>query len=218
MSSATVTVQGRAVVAGEPDEADIRLSLSSVRNTRDEALSEVAQQSDELERILDELDIPESARRTSGLRVAAETEYDGTTKKTVHRGYRASNVMTLRLAEHATIGALLRQASRRLLPDISGPYWRLALDNPAYTEACTQAALDAKRKADAYASALGVRLGPVQRVSDPEVNYGMRGGFEYHDHLKLMSDASPDPSIEVHRGELDVASVVEVTFSLEQPG
>lgn len=217
MSSATVTVRGRALVSGQPDEARITLKLSAIRNAREEALAHVAQESDELEHILDELQIPDEARHTTGLNVNEETEYDGTTRRYIHRGFAASNAITLKVREPSQLGRLVQEATRRLAPEISGPYWELALDNPAHADACAQAARDAKRKAEAYATALGVRLGPVQRVSDPDVSFATRGGFGYHEHIAPMSVDNQliGPEIEVHAGNLDVASAVEVTFVLE---
>ena len=44
---------------------------------------------------------------------------------------------------------------------MAGPRWWIAPDNPARVEACRQAAAEAKRKAEAYADALGLRLGAV---------------------------------------------------------
>lgn len=213
MPGATVTVRGQAIVTGQPDEARVFITVSSRRPTPEEALREVANQSEELERILNELSIDESARRTSGASVAADSEYDGQAKRYVHLGYRASNQVNVRLGEGDRIGRLIREVTDRIGAQILGPEWHLALTNPAFTEAARSAAEDAKRKAEAYASALGVRLGTVERVSEPYIS------SRRHDYLVDASPAaysSPDPEIEIHEGTLDVAGAVEVTFNLDQ--
>lgn len=49
----------------------------------------------------------------------------------------------------------------------SGRFWQLDPDNPVYTEARRLAAEDARRRADAYASALGLGIGAVEWLAEP---------------------------------------------------
>ena len=214
MSAATVTVRGQAVVSGQPDEARVAVVVSSRRPTPDEALSDVSADSEELERILGELAVDETVRRTSGASVTADTRYDRDTHRDVHLGYRATNQVTVRLNEARLVGKLLHEVTNRIGAQVQGPHWQLALTNPAFTEAARQAAEDARRKADAYAAALGVRLGTVERVSEPHVS-AHRYDFPMEEPV-VASLAAPEPQIEIHQGALDVTGAVEVTFNLEQ--
>lgn len=49
---------------------------------------------------------------------------------------------------------------------VNGPAWTIAPDNPAHAAACQEAALDARRRAEAYAEALGARVGAIVAVRD----------------------------------------------------
>ena len=49
---------------------------------------------------------------------------------------------------------------------LNGPTWQLKDDADAVREAQREAVLDARRRAEGYAEALGVRLGPLQRLTD----------------------------------------------------
>ena len=214
MDSATVTVRGHAVVPGTPDQARLALELKSLESTPQAALAHVAERSEELERILDELEIAQKSRSTSGISVHEEREYEG--RRYVHRGYTASNQISIKLDDEALVGKLMREATNRSQARVSGPWWQVALDNPARAEACRQAAADARRKAEAYVNALGARLGAVASVAEPGL-----GRFEpNYDRSDMMASsdrmADSDQPVEVHAGDLDISAMVEVVFWIEQ--
>lgn len=212
---ATVTVRGRSSVPATPDEAVLRLLVTALEPSAAGAQSAVAERSQRLERALDDLGIPEVARFTSGLAVGEERDWkDG---RQVHRGFRASSSIRLRLTDPGPIGALLRIAVEEAGAEIVGPQWQVARHNPAVAEACRQAGLDARRRAEAYADALGVRLGAVASATEPEVKDGLRGEVfgQSFDHAAALESA---PAVDVHPGELDVGATVDVVFLLETRG
>jgi uncharacterized protein YggE len=106
MDSATVTVRGHAVVPGTPDQARLALELKTLESTPQAALAHVAERSEELERILDELEIAQKSRSTSGISVREEREYEG--RRYVHRGYTASNQISVKLDDSTLVGELMR--------------------------------------------------------------------------------------------------------------
>jgi uncharacterized protein len=98
---------------------------------------------------------------------------------------------------------------------VSGPWWHVAAENPARLEACRQAASNARGKAEAYAEALGTRLGALADVSEPAALVGPAG---YRAQQAAFGPLMPDgPEIPVESGELDVRASVEVTYAVE-PG
>ena len=215
MTTENIVVMGHAVVPGEPDEARLEVRLSALRNTPAEALAEVAKDSQELQGIFSELSIGSERRTSTGISVNAENEYDGTLKRYIHKGFRASSGTTLRLEDAALVGKLVGDVTRRTGGEVHGPRWQIALENPARVEACRAASADARRKADAYATALGARLGVVLLVAEPGL--GVRS-FGPGNEMQVSSEmaAPPDLDIEVDVGSLDVRASVEVTFSIEQ--
>jgi uncharacterized protein len=117
----------------------------------------------------------------------------------------------VRLTDAEIASRLIGAATRRVEAEVSGPYWRVALGNPARQEACRQAAVDARRKAEAYADALGVRLGALIRVGEPSSSRYERGEM-----LTLSRASHAEPDIGIEAGEMDVGATVEVTFLIEQ--
>jgi uncharacterized protein len=80
---------------------------------------------------------------------------------------RAWNQVVVRVGDASVVGELIAGAVDRGA-QVSGPAWTIATNNPARVEACKEAALDARRRAQAYADALGVRVGALVAVRDPE--------------------------------------------------
>ena len=194
---------------GKPDEGIWMIELSSLDATPDAALVEVGVRSEQLDRLLDELEVPRDKRSTTG--VTVQEEFDYTEGKQTHRGYRAQNLVTVRLEQATVAGRLIQESIARAKANVRGPTWWIAPDNPARVEACRRAAAEAKRKADAYASALGLRLGPVVEVREPATP----GELPRPGVMRTMAASS---TVEVDPGELNVGAQVEVTFRLDDQG
>jgi uncharacterized protein len=205
---ATVTVRGTGIAAGTPDEAALTLGVEPVRPTAADALADVAARTEELLSACRELGVAPGAITTAGVAVAehGETDSEG---RWQHRGYRASNRVTVRVGEPELVGRLLTAAVDRVGTSVEGPAWRLLPENPAHAEAARLAALDARRRAEAYAAVLGARIGAIASVRDagirpPEPRPAMRA-------MAMEATALP-----VEAGEQLVTVVVEVEFTLEQ--
>jgi uncharacterized protein YggE len=210
MAGATVTTRGEAVAPTRPDEGIWMIELSSLDASPDQALATVATQSKELETLLGELGVPTEKRSRTG--VTVREEYDWESGRQTHRGYRAQNLVTVRSADPAIAGRLIEGAIARAKASVRGPAWWIAPDNQARLEACRQAAVEAKRKAEAYADALGLHLGAVA-----EIRESAGGGIEPRPAAGpiALRAAAPEPSLQIDPGELEVKTQVDVTFHLE---
>ncbi|HEV2755305.1 MAG TPA: SIMPL domain-containing protein [Actinomycetota bacterium] len=219
MASGTVTVRGEAVVPGQPDEAQVFIEITAVEKTPQKAMADVSERSARLQDVFVELDIPEAARSTSGVTLTEETEWEGKTGRRKHVGFRAGNRVTVRLDDVDTVARLVGEATDKCEAIVRGPSWQIALANPARTEAFRAAAEDARRRAEAYASALGATLGDVLSVIEP----GLAVRTHQRHEVALPPPAAapsrvaaPAPEVQVDAGALDIPAAVEVTFALEQ--
>jgi uncharacterized protein YggE len=207
---ATLTVRGESVVPVQPDELRLQLTLTEVRQAPGEAYEEVARHAAELADVLSELGVDETARSTSAVLVHEEREYDERGRP-VHRGYSATSSTHVRLEDPASAGKLIQQAVTRTGARVSGPWWHVAAENPARLEACQRAASNARAKAEAYAGALGSRLGALAEVSEPDARLAPVGP-----RVQAFGPMSLDePELPVEGGGLEVRAVVEVTYSVE---
>jgi uncharacterized protein len=207
---ATVTVRGVGTARTSPDEASVSLTMEAVEQTAAAALAKVAERTQALIELCDELQIEPAARVTTGASVAEHGEHDRE-GRWQHRGYRAWNQIVVRVGEASVVGEVIAGAVDRGA-QASGPAWTIAPDNPARVEACKDAALDARRRADAYADALGVRVGAIVAVRDPGT------GIPPPPRPMRMAamDAGAVEALPVEAGDQLVAAAVEVEFQLEQ--
>jgi uncharacterized protein YggE len=170
----------------------------------------VAEQTVTLIALCGELGLPEGAVTTTGVSVREQVDHDRD-GRTHHRGYRASQRVSVRVADLAVVGRLLTGAVDRAGATVDGPYWRLLPEHSAHAEACRAAAADARRRAEALAEALGGRLGAVisvrdSRIAPPEPRFARQ--------MAAMDMAGEDLPVEA--GELSVVAQVDVEFGLEQ--
>lgn len=205
MTHPTVTARGHAVVSVPPDASKWTLELSRLAETTHAALDDVARRSQELGLVLGELGVPEEGRSTSAVSLAEEFDYvEG---RQVHRGFRATLGLTVRLADPQVAASLVQRAVGELGAAVSGPRWQVDADNPGRRRACRLAALEARTKADAYAEALGLRVTEVTKIRDAEVGPQQPGPVP-------MRAVAADVPLEVSPGQVQVSATVDVTLRL----
>ena len=204
-----ITVRGEAVVATTPDEVRFRLSVSSVRSRHAEALQDVTARSHDLDALLDELGIPKTQRSTSGISILENREW--VEERSVHRGYEARSSIVVRLQDPSVAGRLLEGAVERAQALVDGPWWSVDGDNPARLEACGEAARDARRKAEAYAEASGLTVGPIVSIREA-VETPWRGG----EMLSVGTRAVSAEEIGIEPGQLDVVASVTIAFAIDR--
>jgi uncharacterized protein len=204
---ATITVRGTGAAFGTPDEATLGLSLDAVRATAAEALADVTERSAALVTLCRELGLGEADVTTMGVSAAEHGEHDKD-GRWQHRGYRATNRVSARVRDVASIGPLLTAAVDRVGATVDGPHWRLLPEHAAHAEASRLAAQDARVRAEALAEALGGRLGSVASARDARI--------APPEPRPMMRMAAPVESMPVEAGELSVVAVVDVEFNLEQ--
>ena len=212
--SGRITVTGRGKAAARPDRLELAVEVTSLEPSADRALNVVAERSAALDRILDTAGVPEDSRTTTGVSVSEEHSWED--EREVFRGYRSRNRFLVRLSDPSPVGELMREATQQTKAKIQGPWWKVEPENEAWVEACGRAAADARRKAEAYAESLGLRLGQIVRVKEARARepfgYVPAGGMR-------MPSTAPlgEEDLDVHPGSLDLTAAVDVTFQLEQP-
>jgi uncharacterized protein len=203
---ATVTVRGQAAVRTEPDEAILWITLSAFEQSPGQALGDVAQRSEALSGLLDELGVREADRSTAG--VSVQEEFDPPSHGSRGLGHRASARVAVRLADPEVIGRAISRASEDLHASIDGPHWYVSPANPVRFEAARQAAIDAKDKAQAYAAGVGVKLGGLIRLVEPET-VGKPPGF-----IRTAAGAGGSREMPIDIEEHEVRAFVDATFAL----
>jgi uncharacterized protein len=205
----TVTVCGQAAIRAEPDEAFVWITLAMTQAAPGPALADVAQRTEALVALLDQLAIPCEHRSTTG--VTVQEEFDHTPRGRRSVGHRAAATMSVRVADTQIIGQVIMRCSEELDARIVGPQWRVSPSNPVWLEAASRAAANARDRAAAYAAGVGLRLGPIRALAEPDGGrHGGRTNF-------LAAAASAGREMPVEAGEQDVTAAIQATFALLEP-
>ena len=87
-------------------------------------------------------------------------------------------------------------------------------DDPARLEAYRQAAQDARRRAETYAEALGLRLRAVESLEEPDSRRWPTGDMEVV-HTAALQSGGAEAAVPVNLGTINVQAMLNATFALE---
>jgi len=207
----TVSVTGEGHVAVAPDMATITLG---VQTDGDSAKAALDANNAALSAVLDRLKaagIEPRDIQTSGLTLGPRYDYsrqnsDGTQKI---NGYVAANLVTVRVRAIGQVGSVLDQVVSDGANTLNGVTFGLADDGAVTDEARKAAVVDARRRAELYATAAGVKLGKPISIAE-QTSYGQPMPMQMAG-AAMKSDAVP-----VAAGELGITASVAITYELSE--
>ena len=183
------------------------ITLNAFEALPGQALGDVAQRAEALGALLDELGVREADRSTAGVSVAEE--FDPPTRGNRGLGHRATARIAVHLADPEVIGKAISRASEDLQASIDGPHWFVTPDNPARLEAATQAAADARSKAQAYAAGVGVTLDRLISLVEPDT------ADRPPRRIRGLSAAVASRDMPIDVEEYEVRATIDATFALK---
>jgi uncharacterized protein YggE len=209
----TITVSGKATVTSAPDEAVLTLT---VETDAPEPGASLDANSLAAQKVMDRLKaegVVDAAIETANVSVYPIRTYDPKTGQETLTGYRAQNTVTVTLKDARTVGKVLAASVETGATNISGPVWRLAEDSAAVIEALKKAAANARAKAEALASAQGVKVGEVSIINESGIEQPFTPIYTpmYADKAASGSSVAAPP---VNPGSLDVTATVTITYIL----
>ena len=199
---AGVIASGDAIVSKRPDLALISVAVDSQAGTAAAAQQDLATKAAKLIARVKSLGVADKDINTAGYYIGANYTGNGTID-----GYRASEQLVLKWHNVDTVGKTLDSLVQEGGATQIGIGFTLADPKAAQAEARNLAIADARSRAQAMASAAGVKLGKVVRVSDTTgPSYYPSAGFA------AVKDAA---STQVPVGQLDVQVSVQVAFAID---
>jgi len=204
-----ISVSGEATISVPPDLAQIEAGVTSEAKTAREASETNNAAMGKLLLALKAADIPEKDIQTSRLSLQAENapNRSGTTPTIV--GYRASNRVTVRLRDVAKAAGTIDVLVDAGANDIGGISFSVSNESKLLDEAREHAIADARRKAEIYAKAAGVTLGPPLSISED----GSPGPIAYRKMVGGMAASAP-----VAQGEETLHLNVSVSWAIKPAG
>jgi len=196
-----ITVTGQAEVAAAPDNASIRIGVTSRAKTAREASEANAKQMTAVMGAIKGDGIAERDMQTS--RLSLQPQYD-TSKDGAARllGFRATNQLTVKMRDIGRLPDILDHAIAAGANEMSGIEFEVSNQSKLLDKARAEAIEDAHRKAELYAQAAGAKLGPVAAITE-------EGASVPHPVPALRAAAVP-----IARGDQTLQAVVSVSYEL----
>jgi uncharacterized protein YggE len=201
----TLTMTGHGEVKATPDTATVNAGVTTNAPTAAAALAANSARMNQLFDALRKLGVPDHNIQTSGFSVSPQyTNGDNNAPRRL-TGYQVNNEVGVRLEDVTRVGAALDTLAGAGANQMNGINFDIANPTPALEKARIQAVADARARAQTYAQAAGVTLGPIVSISEGGGEAAPRPMF------RVMAMAAPTP---VAPGEQSVTADVTVVWEI----
>ena len=203
-----ITVMGSSQVDAAPDRATITAGVETQAPTAAGALEANSKAMAEVFAALEAAKVAKRDMQTSQLNLnpVYEPFREGAEAPPQVVAYQASNMVTVVVRDLASLGQLIDALAGAGANRLYGIGFEVSEPRPAVDAARREAVADARAKAELYAEAAGVTLGPVVTIRE---NIGM-GGPE-----PLRAKAAMEMVAPVAEGTVTLTADVEVVYGIE---
>ena len=203
----TVTASGLGTTQAAPDTAEMSFGVTTMSSNAKSALDDASKSAEQIASAVKKQGIAGEDIQTRDVSVYPQTvDQDG---KQVITGYQASLSVQVKVRDIAKLGEIISAANAAGANDISGPTFTIDDPTPARAKAIDEAVADARKSAEAMATAAGKSVGEVLSMSSSDV--GLVPGPMYS--TSDMAGAAREVPIEP--GQLDITASVVVVFELK---
>jgi hypothetical protein len=208
----TVSVSGEGTVTAQPDEATVRFGIVTNAPTAEHARAQNAEASARAMNAVRDLDVPDEKIRMETLQLRPRREYNRETRQHEDKGYDATREVVVDVDDLEVIPELIARVVQEGANRLRGIRYGLSTRDEIRNDALRKAAQAAQAKARLLAETLGAQLGPVQSISEQNVNVPMPR-VQMTMARAEASQAAPEPDAYA-AGEMEVDASVQVTFVL----
>jgi uncharacterized protein YggE len=202
----SISVSGEATISATPDQAEIEAGTTTDAKTARDAADA---NNTAMAKVL-------SALKTAGIdakdiqtsRLSLQPQYAPNHNPPAVTGYRASNQVMVRLHDIAKVGNTIDTLVSAGATDIGGINFTVSNASKLLDDARTQAIADARRKAEIYAKAAGVTLGPPISI--------LEGGAAPVPMFRAKMAAAPMAATPVAPGQETLSVSVNVSWAIKQ--
>jgi uncharacterized protein YggE len=204
----TIAVTGEARVQARPDIAVIELGVTRDAATAKAAFDDAAGAMRKVTDALAAAGIDERDRQTTTIAIFPRYGEAAPGVAPAVEGFTARTSVSIRARDIAAVGGLLDAATGAGANEIGGITFAIDDDKALRDGARTAAVIEARRKAELYAAAAGVRLGKVLAIDE-------HGDAPVGQPMMKFAAAPAADSMPVEPGEISLGETVAVTFALE---
>ncbi len=209
-SAGRITVTGEGRTDAAPDMATIRLGVTTEAEDARQAISE---NSAAMAAVLDRLraaGIADRDLQTSAFTVQPRWEQRPGQDRSEVTGFVAQNMLSVRVRDLPRLGTILDEVASDGANAFEGVTFSLAEPGPAEDAARRDAVADGRRKAELYADAAGVELGPLVSLSE-DVRFQGPVMMDAAASMRMAPEAVP-----IAEGEVSVIANVTMVYAIEE--
>ena len=208
----SITVNGEAIIAAEPNQAQIDIGVTTQARSAPEASRENAER---LGRVLAEVKKLLSKAdevKTSGYSLNPQYRYPQGGKPEIV-GYTANNIVRIKTTKLDDVGKLIDAAMQAGANNINRLMFTIKDEEAARLDALRQASAKAKAKAEAIAASLGLKILRIASVTEGERSFQPIFRQTPMARGEALTAQAPTP---VEPGTVDVRSTVSLTAEVSE--
>ena len=207
-----LSVTGSGTVLVESDLAIVTVGVQETSKDVLEAQSTVNEKIAAIKQALLDTGVEESEINTDSINIYANYDYSDNTEVIV--GYTARNSLSVRTTDMDNVGSLIDAAFAAGANTLDNVQFTVQDDTQAREQALTMAVEDARRKADVLASAAGLQVASIERISE--------GGVSVYDSMRnyaadtvMAANESGSAGTLVQAALVSVDAMVSMEFELQ---
>lgn len=207
-----LSVTGNGTVLVESDLAIVTVGVQETSKDVLEAQSTVNEKIAAIKQALLDAGVEESEINTDSINIYANYDYSDNTEVIV--GYTARNSLSVRTTDMDNVGSLIDAAFAAGANTLDNVQFTVQDDTQAREQALTMAVEDARRKADVLASAAGLQVASIERISE--------GGVSVYDSMRnyaadtvMAAEESGGAGTLVQAALVSVDATVSMEFELQ---
>jgi uncharacterized protein YggE len=162
----TISMTGHGEIRTTPDMAQVTAGVTTTAPTAAQALTANSARMKSVFAALEKLGVPQKNIQTSNFFVSPQyTNGDNNAPRRL-TAYQVNNDVTARIEDVGKLGSALDALVAAGANQINGVSFSIQNDAPFLEKARAQAIADARARAETYAKAAGVTLGPILSISE----------------------------------------------------
>ncbi len=208
----TVEAQGTATLEVQPDEAQVYIGIETKDDYADAAKDENAIKVDAVRLALEELDVTVETQNFN-----VYEQYTWTEDGRESDGFMATHTLLVTTGDFDELGAIIDAAVDNGATRVNSIQFTITDEKKSdlQAQAISQAAGEARKKAEALATGVGGKLGDVVSVSNADYNYYPYQYFGGAEDSVSLSAAVKAVDTEISPQDLEVRATVNAVFELK---
>jgi uncharacterized protein YggE len=202
----TIAMSGHGEIRAVPDMAQLSAGVTSNAATAAQALAANSTRMKSVFAALEKLGVPEKNIQTTGFFVSPQYTNGENNNPRRLTGYQVSNEVSVRLEDVGKLGVALDALVTAGANQMNGISFAIQNTIPVLEKARIQAIADARARAETYAKAAGVSLGPILSISESNT--------ETPRPMYRMAAMAEVRSVPVAAGEQSVTADVSVVWEI----